>query len=156
MHCCHIMFIASLTVNASEMGSIEPRVKLAICLRLLFGEALKSLAQLFCISLASAPDASCLYLDLMCNCPTLAFGHVPTLAELQLRAAQFSKRSAYPQVFQHCVEAIDGILVRTVHLNVDLRFTLQRRHIVFRYEFSAPGKNWIKEIFSPAISSTTA
>jgi hypothetical protein len=93
------------------MGAIEPRVKLAICMRVLFGETMKTLAQLFCVSLMSASDAFDLYLDYICDCQMLTFGLVPSLADLELRALEFSRRSTYPHVFQHCVEAIDGILV---------------------------------------------
>jgi hypothetical protein len=93
------------------MGAIEPRVKLAICMRVLFGEAMKTLAQLFCVSLMSASDAFDLYLDYICDCQMLTFSLVPSLADLELRALEFSRRSTYPHVFQHCVEAIDGILV---------------------------------------------
>ena len=94
------------------MGAIEPRVKLAICMRVLFGEPIKTLAQLFCVSVMSCSAAVDLYLDFICNCQMLAFGQVPSLADLQLRALEFSRRSTYPLIFQHCVEAIDGILVR--------------------------------------------
>lgn len=93
------------------MGAIEPRVKLAICMRVLFGETMKTLAQLFCVSVMSASDAVDLYLDYICNCQMLSFGHAPSLADLELRALEFARRSTYPRIFQHCVEAIDGILV---------------------------------------------
>jgi hypothetical protein len=104
--------------NASKMGAIEPRVKLAICMRVLFGETMKTLAQLFCVSIMSASDAFDLYIDYICNCQRLAFGHAPSLADLELRAWEFSRRSTYPDIFQHCVEAIDGILVRSCHHRV--------------------------------------
>ena len=95
------------------MGAIEPRVKLAICIRVLCGESPKSLAQLFCIGLVSATDAFSLYLQHICDCEKLAFGEtVPSLDDLKARAFEFSRRSTYPNVFQHCVEAIDGILIR--------------------------------------------
>jgi hypothetical protein len=94
------------------MGAIECRVKLAVCIRILCGENFKSLAQLFCISVVSATEAFAMYLDYIANCKMLAFGQtVPSLDELKVRAFEFSQRSTYPNIFQHCVEAIDGILV---------------------------------------------
>jgi hypothetical protein len=99
--------------NASKMGAIEPRVKLAICIRVLCGEALKTMAQLFCVGIVSASDAVSMYLDYICDCDKLAFGNTaPSLDDLKARAFEFSRRSTYPNVFQHCVEAIDGILIR--------------------------------------------
>jgi hypothetical protein len=101
------------------MGAIEPRVKLAICIRVLCGESPKSLAQLFCVGLVSATDAFSLYLQHIYDCEKLAFGKtVPSLDDLKARAFEFSRRSTYPNVFQHCVEAIDGILVSPFFHNV--------------------------------------
>jgi hypothetical protein len=125
------------------MGAIEGRVKLAICLRVLFGqfqmnphpqcflilqigEPVKTLAQLFCVALRSATDSFDLYLDHLNECKMLNFGQEPTLEELQLRALQFSGRSSHPNVFQHCVEAIDGILVWQVCLRFLSFFSIHK------------------------------
>jgi len=99
--------------NASKMGAIEGKVKLAMCLRILFGEAPKSLAQLFRVCLGSVTDAFHLFFEKIGNCEELDFGvKVPNTEELQLRAFEFSKKSAHPAIFMHCVEAIDGLLIR--------------------------------------------
>ena len=126
----HGLVVTRVSGNASMMGAIEGRIKLAICLRVLFGmlccgcfifrahvvwnsgESFKTLAQLFHVSLKSAVDAFNIFMDLLCNCKMLEFGQPPTAEELQLRALEFSRRSSQPRIFQHCVEAIDGLLIR--------------------------------------------
>jgi hypothetical protein len=95
------------------MGAIDGRVKLALCLRILFGEAPKSLAQVFHVCCSSVTDAFHLFLERIGKCEELDFGvKVPTTEELELRAHEFSKKSAHPKIFRHCVEAIDGLLIR--------------------------------------------
>ena len=68
------------------MGAIEGKVKLAICLRILFGESSKSLSQLFRVSMSSTRDAFYLFLNAIGNCDKLDFGvKCPTAQELQVR-----------------------------------------------------------------------
>jgi hypothetical protein len=95
------------------MGAIDGRVKLAMCMRILYGEAPKSLAQLFRVSFSSVTDAFYLFLVRIGNCDELDFGvKVPTTEELEVRAYEFSRKSSHPTIFRHCVEAIDGLLIR--------------------------------------------
>ncbi len=71
--------------NASKMGAVEGKVKLAMCLRILFGESPKSLCQLFRVSRSSVVDAFHLFLEKIGNCEQLDFGvKVPTTEELQV------------------------------------------------------------------------
>ena len=67
------------------MGAVEGKVKLSMCLRILFGESPKSLCQLFRVSLSSVVDAFHLFLKKIGNCEQLDFGvKVPTTEELQV------------------------------------------------------------------------
>ena len=99
--------------NASRMGAIEGKVKLAICLRILCGEDPKSLTQVFRVCHSSVVDSFHLFLERIGNCEELDFGvELPTTDELRVRAHDFSKKSTHPSIFRHCVEAIDGLLIR--------------------------------------------
>ena len=67
------------------MGAVEGKVKLAICLRIVYGESPKSLSQLFRVSASSANDAFHLFLQKIGECEQLDFGvKVPTTEELQV------------------------------------------------------------------------
>jgi len=71
--------------NASKMGAIEGKVKLAICLRILYGENPKSLCQVFRVCRSSVVHAFHLFLDAIGNCDKLDFGvKCPTTQELQV------------------------------------------------------------------------
>lgn len=68
------------------MGAIEGKVKLAICLRILYGESPKSLCQVFRVCRSSVVHAFYLFLDAIGHCDKLDFGvKCPTTEELQVR-----------------------------------------------------------------------
>ena len=98
--------------NATLMGPVEGRVKFACALRILFGEKIKSLVQIFHISLASVKLAYKEGVDAIVNCEALHFGGTATLHECETRSAGFKQRSNYPEIFAHCVSCVDGLAVR--------------------------------------------
>ena len=98
--------------NATPMGPVEGKVKFACTLRILFGEKIKSLAQIFHISIATVKlafkDGVCAIVDAQ----TLNFGGAASLEQCKTRARGFQRRSNYPDIFTHCVSCVDGLAVR--------------------------------------------
>jgi len=91
LECCPIK-----ASNATPMGHIEARVKLACCLRILYGEAPKSLAQIFHVSLPSVNAAFRKGMKAI-NGHTAFDLEATTLTNSQI-AAGFANRSNYPGV----------------------------------------------------------
>ena len=98
--------------NATLMGPVEGRVKFACTLRILFGEKIKSLAQIFHVSIASVKLVYKEGVDAIVNCEALQFVGTATLHECETRSARFKQRSNYPEIFAHCVSCVDGLAVR--------------------------------------------
>jgi hypothetical protein len=103
-------------LNSTPMGRIETQVKLASTLRELFGEKRKSMVDVFKISPTSARAAFMDVINRINNCAALegdifSTNHSPEV--LTARAFAFARRSFYPDVFRHCVGAIDGLFIKT-------------------------------------------
>jgi hypothetical protein len=98
--------------NATPMGPVENKVKFACTLRILYGEKMKSLAQIFHISIASVKLAFKDGVAAIVGNPMLHFGGAATLEDCKIRAHGFLRRSNYPEIFAHCVSAVDGLAVR--------------------------------------------
>jgi hypothetical protein len=98
--------------NATTMGPVEGKVKFACTLRILYGEKIKSLAQIFHVSIASVKLAFKNGVDAIVNCSDLDFGGSANLQQCVTRAEGFRHRSNYPGIFAHCVSCIDGLAVR--------------------------------------------
>jgi hypothetical protein len=98
--------------NATPMGPVEGKVKFACTLRILYGEKMKSLAQIFHISIATVKLAFKDGVAALLDSQTLNFGGRATLEQCETRAHGFLRRSNYPDIFAHCVSCIDGLAVR--------------------------------------------
>ncbi len=98
--------------NGTPMGPVEGKVKFACTLRILYGEKMKSLAQIFHISIASVKLAFKNGVAAIAVSPTLNFGGAATLEQCKTRSHGFLRRSNYPEIFAHCVTAVDGLAVR--------------------------------------------
>jgi hypothetical protein len=102
--------------SGSPMGSIDTRVKLACCLRELFGEKRKSLVDVFKISKASARLAFIDCLKRMNSCKELEcriFDTDHSHDALAVRSRDFSSRSSFPTILRDVVGAIDGLFIKT-------------------------------------------
>jgi len=102
--------------NSSTMGYVDTRVKLACCLRELFGEKRKSMVDIFILAPTTVREAFLDTLKRINSCKALEHDIFHTdHAEFTLahRAHAFAKRSAYPTVFKHVVGAIDGLFIKT-------------------------------------------
>ena len=97
---------------ATHMGPVEGRVKLACCLRILFGEKPKSLSQIFHVSIPSVKLAFVQGIEAIVSCKDLHFGGTPSHDTCNNLARGFRSRSNYPDVFAHCVSAVDGLAIR--------------------------------------------
>jgi hypothetical protein len=101
--------------NSTKMGAIDTHVKLACAIRELYGEKRKSMQDVFKISPTSARRA---FLDVICRinaCEELhgdIYATDHSISTLELRAFEFAKRSAYPNIFRHVVGAIDGLFIK--------------------------------------------
>jgi hypothetical protein len=98
--------------NATPMGPVEGKVKFACTLRILYGEKIKSLAQIFHISIATVKLAFKDGVGAIVDSQTLNFGGVASLEQCKIRANGFHRRSNYPEIFAHCVSCVDGLAVR--------------------------------------------
>ncbi len=102
--------------NSTRMGFIETEVKLAATLRELFGEKRKSMCDIFLIAPTSARTAFLNVIRRINSCHALQ-GNIYTTDQspqvLNDRAFAFQKRSMYPNIFRHCVGAIDGLFIKT-------------------------------------------
>jgi len=98
--------------NATPMGHVQGIVKFACTLRILYGEKIKSLAQIFHISIATVKLAFKDGVGAIVDSQTLNFGGTATLEQCKIRAQGFLRRSNYPEIFAHCVSAVDGLAVR--------------------------------------------
>jgi hypothetical protein len=102
--------------NSTRMGFIQTEVKLAATLRELFGEKRKSMVDIFHIAPTSARTAFLNVIRRINSCQELEGSVYATdqspevLAE---RAFAFQKRTTYPNIFRHCVGAIDGLFIKT-------------------------------------------
>jgi hypothetical protein len=94
--------------NGTPMGPVEGKVKFACTLRILYGEKMKRLAQIFHISIASVKLAFKNGVAAIILSPTLNFGGAATLEQCKTRSHGFLRRSNYPEIFAHCVSAVDG------------------------------------------------
>jgi hypothetical protein len=102
--------------NSTPMGPIQTQVKLAATLRELFGEKRKSMCDVFKIAPTSARASFMDVIHRINSCPELdgnVYSTDHTDPALNARAAEFSRRSAFPSVFRHCVGAIDGLFIKT-------------------------------------------
>jgi hypothetical protein len=102
--------------NSSPMGHVDTRVKLACCLRELFGEKRKSMVDIFLLAPTTVAESFKDVLNRINTCSALEhdiFDTDHTVPVLAIRAFEFAKRSAYPNVFKHVVGAIDGLFIKT-------------------------------------------
>ena len=102
--------------SGSPMGSIDTRVKLACCLRELFGEKRKSLVDVFKISPSSARLAFIDCLARINACKALEcriFDTDHSHEALAERSRNFSQRSSFPTILRDVVGAIDGLFIKT-------------------------------------------
>ena len=102
--------------NSSPMGHVDTRVKLACCLRELFGEKRKSMVDIFLVAPTTLRESFLATLKLINSCKALEseiFDTDHSEAVLAVRAYEFAKRSAHPNIFKHVVGAIDGLFIKT-------------------------------------------
>ena len=97
---------------ATPMGPVEGKVKFACCLRILFGEKYKSLSQIFHVSIPSIKLALKQGISAIISCDALKFGGTPSSDSCKEFAHGFQARSNYPEIFAHCVSAVDGLAIR--------------------------------------------
>jgi hypothetical protein len=103
-------------LNSTRMGFIQTEVKLAATLRVLFGEKMKSMVDIFHIAPTSARTAFMNVIRRVNSCKELQGSIYSTDHSAQVlddRAFAFSKRSTFPNIFRHCVGAIDGLFIKT-------------------------------------------
>ena len=99
------------SMNSSSGGRpITPEMKVAIGLRFLGGEHIKSLADIFGISRSSVTRSVGLFLDAVVTTPKLNINMPLTNRELQHHADGWGALSSADGVFDGCVGAIDGWL----------------------------------------------
>lgn len=102
--------------NSTPMGPIQTQAKLAATLRELFGEKRKSMCDVFKIAPTSARASFMDVIHRINSCTELdgnIYSTDHTDPALTARAAEFSRRSAFPSVFRHCVGARDGLFIKT-------------------------------------------
>jgi hypothetical protein len=87
--------------NATPMGHVQGIVQFACTLRILYGEKIKSLAQIFQILIATVKLAFKDGVGAIVDSQTLNFGGTATLEQCKIWAQGFLRRSNYPGIFGH-------------------------------------------------------